>query len=555
MLDAGSQLLQRAMHLKMQLAKLRELKSFHRSLDNPQRTQNRVLRRILAANQDSSFGQKYRLSSVADAGEYRDRVPIHTYEDLRPYIEKQIDGTESGRLQSPTLCLQTSGTTGKPKYIPIYKETLKAYKRCQTINSYTQFAAIKGLFSGKLLTIVSPKVEGYLENGIPYGSMSGVIATSLPKAFSSRIVLPEAVFEIQDYEDRYRLIAALAMSDPKITCLASANPSTFLRLSAVIQENSNELLRYLETGDIGALTLNNRDHARVIPVCRPDQGRAAHLKQLIEEHGQLTFSHLWPNLRGVATWTSGNCALCIPALRQQLSSDIPITDMGYMASEFWGTINMDPINHAGCLTIQDNFYEFIELDSWDNGGRDTCLVSELEEGKRYYIIVTTSDGLYRYFINDVIEVAGTYRNFPTIKFAQKGKGVTSLCGEKLYEGQVIQAVRETCKEQSFETDQFVMLADRQHFSYVLYIESRAELDNAAFGERLVDRLGSQNVEFESKLKSGRIRGVTVRPVKVGTFEALKKAAVLAGQREGQFKTVKLQYLDDANFPFHEHVCP
>ena len=543
-------------HLKMKLSEVCEVRSFLKSLDCPKQTQESVLRRILALNANSSFGRQYKFSSITSEREFRNQVPIHSYEELRPYIEKQIEGGSGERNPKPYLCLQTSGTTGKPKYIPVYKETLSSYRRCQSISSYAQYKHIKGMFSGSVLAIVSPRIEGYLDNGMPYGSMSGAIAHSLSKAVLSRSLLPEAVFEVPHYEDRYRMIVALALSDSKISVIASANPSTFFRMAEVIWQHSESLLRFIETGDVEALELKltKQESSEILSSHRPNPTRAAELRELIQTYGRPTFSQLWPNLKGVATWTNGNCALLIPALRKQLSNDVQITEMGYMATEFWGTITMEPGPNGGCLTIQDNFYEFIEPHSWDEGCRETRLISEIEEGKQYYIIVTTPDGLYRYFINDIVEVTGSFRNTPTIKFAQKGKGVTSLTGEKLYEGQVVQAVKQACQDRGIDIDHFVMLADRQEMSYILYVECCEDLELLEFSEDFIVQLGNLNIEFETKLKSGRIKSANVRRVPKGTFESQKKLAISSGQREGQFKTIKLQYRDEESFPFHDYEC-
>jgi hypothetical protein len=540
-------------HLKMKLSGAREVKSFINSLACPEKTQAAVLDRILARNKNSSFGRQYNFRSITNERDFRDRVPINNYEDLRPYIEKQIEGGNGERIPKPLLCLQTSGTTGKPKYIPVYRETLRSYRRCQSISSHAQYESIQGIFSGSVLAIVSPRIEGLLENGMPYGSMSGAIAQSLSKAVLSRSVLPEAISEIANYEDRYRLIAALGLSDRSVSALASANPSTFLRLNDVIWKHIDSLLRYIETNDVDELGLKlpEKERSALLAAHKPNRQRADEIRELIRKHGRPTFSQLWPNLKCVATWTSGNCALLIPTLKKQLSSEVRITEMGYMASEFWGTITMNPGLNDGCLTIQDNFYEFIEPHSWDSGSRKTLLISDLEEGKQYYIIATTSDGLFRYFINDIIEVTGHYRSTPTIKFAQKGKGVTTLTGEKLYEGQVIHAMQEVCLESGVEIDHFVMLADRQEMSYVTYIECSDEIDLLTFSEDLNAQLGKVNIEFETKLKSGRIKNAIVRRVIKGTFESQKVMAIESGQREGQYKTVKLQYRDEVSFPFHE----
>jgi hypothetical protein len=228
--------------------------------------------------------------------------------------------------------------------------------------------------------------------------------------------------------------------------------------------------------------------------------------------------------------------------------------MGYLASEFWGTITIDPQRNFGLPTIQDNFFEFIGTEAWEAGHKDTLLLSELEIGRQYYIIVTTPDGLYRYFINDIVEATGRYLDTTTIVFVQKGKGVTSLTGEKLYEVQVIQAVQEVSVLYGIAADSFIMLADRKGLFYTLYIETEDKFDLAQFSDALNNSLCELNVEYSAKFKSGRIRSTVVKRVQAGTFDAYKNAAIKSGQREAQYKTVKLQYCDDVSFAFHECEC-
>jgi hypothetical protein len=273
----------------------------------------------------------------------------------------------------------------------------------------------------------------------------------------------------------------------------------------------------------------------------------------MENRGGLLFSDIWPDLSAVVTWTSGNCALLLPKLKKQLSTTARIIEMGYLASEFRGTITIDCLRNLGVPTIQDNYFEFSEVDRWDSGDRETLPLSALVPGTRYYIIVTASHGLYRYFINDIIEVTGRFRNTPTIAFVQKGKGVTNLTGEKLYESQVIQATLNAASILRFEPDFFIMLADQHILSYSLYIESRDPFDVASFTELLNEQLGDLNIEYRAKAGSGRIRSADVKRLKAGTGEAHKAACVQAGQREGQFKMVKLQYRADIPFCFDDYV--
>jgi hypothetical protein len=229
--------------------------------------------------------------------------------------------------------------------------------------------------------------------------------------------------------------------------------------------------------------------------------------------------------------------------------------MGYLSSEFRGTITIDCERSLGIPTLQDNFFEFAQVESWDGGNKKTLLLSQLEMGRKYYIIVTTSNGLYRYFINDIIEVTGRYQNTPTIAFVQKGKGVTNLTGEKLYESQVILAAIEAAKAHNITPEFFMMLADQQDFSYRLYIESVDEFDVPSFTQKLNAILSELNIEYQSKAQSGRIKFADVKRLKKGTLEAYKSSCVQSGQREGQFKVVKLQYRAEVLFSFEEYTLP
>jgi len=99
----------------------------------------------------------------------------------------------------------------------------------------------------------------------------------------------------------------------------------------------------------------------------------------------------------------------------------------------------------------------------------------------------------------------------------------------------------------------MMLADQKDFSYRLYIESADRFDVQSFAQKLNAHLGKLNIEYHSKAQSGRIKFADVKRLKVGTLEAYKSFCIQAGQREGQFKIVKLQYRADVPFPFEEHA--
>jgi hypothetical protein len=232
----------------------------------------------------------------------------------------------------------------------------------------------------------------------------------------------------------------------------------------------------------------------------------------------------------------------------QLSSKSFIGEVGYMSSEFRGTINLDIRNETQVPTLNENFFEFVERDEWGSESPDFLMLHEIELGKDYYIFVTTQNGLYRYFINDIIQVTGKYHNTPTIKFIQKGDGVINLTGEKLYEDQVNKAVLKVIKNYNLRIKFYVMVGYSEELKYRLYIQQPFK---AAYAHEIEEEISCLNIEYMEKRKSGRLKPLEVVCVEKRTAEEFKKYYLDKGQREGQFKLIRLLSDKDCGFDFNK----
>ena len=206
-------------------------------------------------------------------------------------------------------------------------------------------------------------------------------------------------------------------------------------------------------------------------------------------------------------------------------------------------------------TIQDNFFEFVEKEKWEKNDKLFLTIEQLEQGKEYYLVVTTESGLYRYNMNDIVTVTGNFQNTPTLKFVQKGKGVTNITGEKLYESQVILAMQKA--EQTFGCHFrfYQMLANGVFSGYELYFElsDKMAIDHNKISAYLDEQLGLLNLEYRIKRESNRLKPVNAFCLRQGTFERFKTACLQEGHREGQFKTIVLQHEKDILFDFHAHI--
>jgi hypothetical protein len=522
---------------------------------NPTETQERLLRSILQRQQTTRFGREHHFAEIRTAAEYSARVPIQQYEDLRPYIEQQEESKSLELLvQQPILYARTSGTTGKPKYIPILAETIAGYRRSQQLFSYCQYSAIPGVFSGKTLAFVSPAVEGRLPTGTPYGSMSGLIYDSMPWLLRHKYVVPSAVFECLDHELKYLLIAIFASAERSITCMASANPSTFLKIAKVIQSQARAIVAAVATGDLpGQGILDPEIYRELHATFRKNPRRADELRILFASGAEVTFAMLWPGLKAAFCWREGSCRVLLPAIQRQLPPIAPILEMGYLASECRGSI---PVDSRRCLevpTIHENYFEFIERNDWESGRSRVQTVGQLETGQAYYVVITTQAGLYRYFMNDIVVVDGKFHGTPTIKFLEKGAGATNITGEKLYESQVSEAVETLLRDRQCDTPFFVVVADPERQRYRFYIEARPG-DITAFAEALDREISARNLEYKSKRESGRLHQIELQVLRLGAGEAYKAHLVAQGQREAQFKFVRLQSRAKLTFDFETQLA-
>ena len=520
----------------------RRYKRMMRDAQSPRATQDAVLRRILAANAETEFGREHGFASIVNVSDYRQAVPVLTYEDLREAIERQeLTGERCLTQEQPVYYHRTSGTVGEPKNIPVTASGLAQMKRDQRLSAYV-WARDSGVLEGKVFAVSGAAVEGHMAGGTPFGSASGLLYRNQSRFVQSRYVLPAAVSDMEDYDARYLAMAVYGLAESGVTGAATANPSTFLRLLSVAHDNADAVLGAIASGQLPGAS------SGLALTPRPE--RARELERHLSAAGRLTYADIWPNLRGVVTWTGGSCGIALGNLSPLLPDGVQIIEWGYSSSEFRGTVNVDVSRNACLPTLLGTFFEFVERDAWETDTGDFLCLDELEDGREYYVFVTTGDGLYRYDINDIVRVNGWAGATPTLGFVQKGKGVTNITGEKVTESQVLDAVTSAFAPSGAPPDFFIMLADEAASGYTLYVETLASAfaEDGAEGE--IDRLlSTSNIEYESKRKSGRLAPLRVRLLPDGAGGRYRESCVASGQRDAQFKYLHLQYARDCAFDF------
>lgn len=522
---------------------------------NPMKVQRRLLERILADNQTTRFGREHGFEKIGVYQDYVRNVPVCEFEGLRSFIEAEIDHGEAALTVSPPLCyMRTSGTTGKPKDLPLISTHLSALRRIQRTAVAFQHRNYPQGFAGSILALTSPASEGTLPNGKPYGSASGVVSRSTAGSIRNRFVLPHQVLGIADSRLKYLLILRLALERRDISYIGAANPSTLLALMKIYREYREQLISDIRNGGFFLMADLSADvAAAVAPRLFANAVRAGELARMDTRE---RLADLWPGLHLIVSWTCAGAGVAAAALKQELASHTKILELGYVSSEFRGTITLGRSSGSGFPTLDTHFFEFVEREKWDRGQAEFLTLDEVRKGGLYYVIVTTPSGLYRYFINDLVEVTGVLHRTPLLRFVQKGKGVTSITGEKLYESQVLAAVSSAMQILGRQAHFLMMLADETQARYRLYVEAGdiETLPSADTLASLVDaKLAALNLEYQAKRESLRLGDISVHWLLPGTGDAYKRHCVAQGQREGQFKTIAVAYLKDFPFDFVPHI--
>jgi hypothetical protein len=518
----------------------RQWTGWHDLTAKPQEIQNHLLFDLIKRNRATRFGRDHHFEAIRSLSDYRAQVSVGDYERLRPYIEHAQNGEAHALTAEPVLMFTlTSGSTGQPKLIPITQTTRRNHRQLTRLWYYRAFVDHPDLFSGKLLGVVSPVIEGRTAGGIPFGAASGLIYQSSPSWIQNAYATPYEIAEVKDFEAKYYLIMRLAL-EHDITFFGTPNPSTILKLVETVNRNKQEMIQDICDGTIAAwCNLQPKMRAALESRLRKNPARARRLESLIKNDGTLRPREYWPRLQLIGCWKGGTVGVRLKEFARWFGKTTPVRDLGYMASEAQMTLPISDSGSAGILAIDENFYEFIPESEIDSPAPTILTCAELEAGASYYLVLTTAAGLYRYDINDVVRVAGFYNQTPLIEFVRKGRDVTNITGEKLHVNQVIQAMAQAQNAAGMAIQHFRACADAEESLYSFFVE----LDGAMPAqERLMQllqeldaSLRALNVEYAQKRESRRLAAPVLCVMKSGWFQRKANAALEPGTRDVQLK--------------------
>ncbi|MGL6075397.1 MAG: GH3 auxin-responsive promoter family protein [Fimbriiglobus sp.] len=502
---------------------LRRQRQFLEDCDNPQAIQQELLFQILRRQALTGFGQDHGFGSIRTVEDYRRQVPVAPYERLQPYIARLMKGESSALIADDELLMfaLTSGTTSARKHIPLTRRYLADYKRAWAmwgVRAYRDHRPRKMPFRPIVQMMGDPE-EYRTDAGIPCGNASGFAASVQSRMARWMYTVPAGTGKLKDSAARYYLAMRLSIGRP-CALFCAANPSTLMALGRTIETHADTLLRDLHDGTVTGpypytpeLLASQRRRLRANP------RRATELREIAKREGRLLPKHIWPpETILIGCWTGGSMT---PYLRQlpEYWGDAPIRDLGLVASEGRFTLPFANDTPAGVLDIRSHYFEFIPESEIDNPQPTVLEAHELVENVNYFIIPTTSAGLYRYHISDLVRVRGYVGRTPMVEFVGKGNRFSNMTGEKISEYQVVQALSQASRVSNVDlgTCTLAPIWNEVEPHYALLTETNLS-DPLGFLTALDHALQKENDEYQAKRDSKRLGPIRLHLLPAGSWE-------------------------------------
>ncbi len=471
----------------------------------------------IARHADSEFGRDHHFGEIKTPADFRKHVPISGYDRHEKYIDKVRQGDIRALFGEGTEVMMfalTSGTTNKPKTIPVTRESLKNYRDGWTIWGIMAFDAHPMMLHCGLMPILqlaSDWKESYTPGGIPCGAITGLTAQMQNPLVRVTYCMPASASKIKDVESKYYLALRLSVYRDLGATIA-ANPSTILAIARLGDREKECLIRDIANGTIDpkwSIPDEIREGIKIRYRWKMKR-TAKRLEALVERTGRLLPKDYWPNLQFLANWTGGTMGAYLQGY-PEFFGDRPVRDIGLIASEGRFSIPIEDGTPAGVLDIARHYFEFIPEGEEGKDNPEVVEATDLIEGQRYFLVPTTAGGLYRYMIHDLVRCVGFEGKAPLIEFLNKGAHFSSMTGEKLSEYQVVAAVHAAQKALGIALKSFLVLpswGDPPHYN--LLVEQGDIADDSTL-ERLTAEVEQQlkrvNLEYDNKRETLRLGAI------------------------------------------------
>ncbi|MEP6676112.1 MAG: GH3 auxin-responsive promoter family protein [Ferruginibacter sp.] len=460
--------------------------------NHPVAAQREVLQHLVTSAQYTEFGKKYNFSRLFSLKQFKQFIPIHEYDDIKPYIERMMNGERNILWNTPvTWFAKSSGTTNdKSKFIPVSEESLKEnhYKASKDIltNYYNNFPS-SDLLTGKGLVVGGSHEVSKVNEEIQYGDLSAVLLQNSP-FWGHWLRTPElSIALLDEWENKIEKLAQIT-AEENVTSIAGVPTWTIVLLKRILEIK------------------NKKNIKEVWP----------HLELYI--HGGVSFAPYKEQVKKI------------------IGSDINYLEI-YNASEGFFAAQEKP-EEEGMLLFTEHgiFYEFMPVEEYGKPDAKTVGLDHVAKDKNYALIISTTGGLWRYLVGDTVQF--TSLNPYKIKVSGRIKHYMNAFGEEVIVDNSDKAIAMASEKTKTVVIDYtaapVYFTDNSNGAHEWLIEfDETPVDMNNFIMELDAALKSINSDYEAKRhKNIALRMPIVHSMPRGTFtEWLRSKGKLGGQHK------------------------
>ncbi|QNR23074.1 GH3 auxin-responsive promoter family protein [Croceimicrobium hydrocarbonivorans] len=458
----------------------------------PHEVQAEVLQNLLGTAAQTEWGKRYDFKSIGSNEEFRDRIPLHRYEDIEPEVQRIRDGADNVMWPGDIRWFaKSSGTTNaKSKFLPVSNEHIEDchFKGGKDLLSiYCNLYPETTIFSGMNLRLGGSTFVDNEEINSYYGDVSAIIIENLPFWVEMRSTPSNKISLMQEWEAKIEAMSTTSMRED-VTSLAGV-PSWMMVL----------------------------------------------LERVLDISGKKHIIDVWPNLE---LYMHGGVSFAPyrSQFKELIGKDINYLET-YNASEgFFGIQDQKESEDMLLMLDYGIYYEFIPMDQFDGTNSKTIGLEEVKLNTNYAVVISTNAGLWRYLIGDTIRFSSIspYR----FRISGRTKHFINVFGEELIIENAESALTATCNEMGARIHEYtaapIFMQRKESGAHQWLIEFEQEPNSLEeFAQLLDQKLCGLNSDYEAK----RHKGMALKPLEVisarkGLFyDWLKQKGKLGGQNK------------------------